>query len=552
MTETTVSQDFSNLLQQYYQAWFRFHPEAAVQLGVPGYAELLRPYDDNQVGALISLNEKILSSLEELDFSSLSEQQQIDYMLLDNAASLELHELLERDWRYRSPQDYFPFNALHQLLTHPVADFATALKARLEQVPEYLRGARSLLKNQPDRVPASWLQQAIEQGRAGSHFVRNLPQHPLVQKRIPNANSLKNLADEAGVAVDEFTRFLETQLQPQHDDFACGSQHFETLLQRQHFLDVSAAQLHDFGEVLFRETRQQLVEVCRRLRGDDDVEQCLADIREQHPDYKADQLLDGYREGMRSALAFIRGHDLVSVPENQSLKVIATPEYLRGEIPFAAYEAPSANDPAQQGYYYVTLPRSEGHMLEHNLTSIAITCVHEAFPGHHLQFVTANRLAHNSLPRQLHVSSTLYEGWAMYCEELMLEQGFLDRPEHAFMVLRDRLWRALRVMLDVELHTRELGVEDGARRMCRELGFSMDEARADINWYTHSPGVPMGYATGWALIRGLRELQSQAPDFNLKLFHDRLLALGSCALPLVIRYQFGEAVWEQLKSRIFS
>ena len=551
MTEAATSQVFVNLLDQYYQAWFRFHPEEAVQLGVEGYATLLRPYDDNQIGALISLNEKILSSLDELDFGQLSEQQQIDYMLLDNAASLELHELLERDWRYRSPQQYFPFNALHQLLTHPVMNFHAALKSRLEQVPDYLRGARSMLRNHSGTVPASWLKQAIEQGKSGSEFVRSLPHHPVVQKQLQNTNSLQPLADQASSAIDEFTHFLTTELHPQQDDFSCGDTHFETLLLRQHFLDVSAEQLHRFGTELFEQTQQQLLEVCRRIRGDDNVQQCLADIREDCPEYDPDRLLDAYRKGMRAALDFIRQHELVSVPETQALKVIATPEYLRSEIPFAAYEPPSCNDPMQQGYYYVTPPRSEGHMLEHNWTSINITCVHEAFPGHHLQFVTANTRADDSLPRQLHASSTLYEGWAMYCEELMLEQGFLKRPEHEFMVLRDRLWRALRVILDVELHTRGLGVDAAAQRMCKALGFAIDEARADINWYTHMPTVPLGYATGWALIRALREQLSQQPDFDLEAFHDQLLSLGSCALPLVIRHEFGEATWDQVKRHIF-
>jgi uncharacterized protein (DUF885 family) len=119
-------------------------------------------------------------------------------------------------------------------------------------------------------------------------------------------------------------------------------------------------------------------------------------------------------------------------------------------------------------------------------------------------------------------------------------------------MLRDRLWRALRVMLDVELHTRGLSIDEAAQRMCRELGFDIDHAKADLSWYTQSPTVPMGYATGWALIRALREQQAQRDGFDLKIFHDRLLSVGSCALPLVIKRAFGEEAWQQARDKVFA
>jgi uncharacterized protein (DUF885 family) len=262
--------------------------------------------------------------------------------------------------------------------------------------------------------------------------------------------------------------------------------------------------------------------------------------------------MNAYRTRMKAVYNFVLEQGLVSMPEVQSLKVVETPIFLRHEIPFAAYDEPSYKDPRQKGYYYVTPVRSEGHLLEHNWISIDLTCVHEAFPGHHLQFVTANRNPHNSLPRLLNSSATFYEGWALYCEDMMQEQGFLDKLEHHFIMLRDRLWRALRVMLDVELHTREITIDEAAQRMCDALGFSIDQAKADLSWYTQAPTVPMGYATGWALIKALREEESKKADFSLKNFHDRLLSVGSCALPLVIKSEFGDQAWKMVHEKVFS
>ena len=128
----------------------------------------------------------------------------------------------------------------------------------------------------------------------------------------------------------------------------------------------------------------------------------------------------------------------------------------------------------------------------------------------------------------------------------------MDKPEHHFIMLRDRLWRALRVILDVELHCRNLSIDDAANKMCKALGFTIDQAKADLSWYSQSPTVPMGYATGWALIKALREEESKKSGFNLKQFHDDLLSVGSCALPLVIKYKFGEDAWKLAKNKVFN
>ncbi|MDH5764557.1 MAG: DUF885 domain-containing protein [Gammaproteobacteria bacterium] len=552
MSDLSVQQAFEALLEQYYNAWFRYHPEQAVHIGVPGFEENLRPYSDDEIGALISLNEKLLSSLDEINFYALEVENQIDYSIVYSSAINELQELHDNDWRYRRPQDFLPVDAIYQLLSRPVENLHRAFKHRLEAIPEYLRGARSYLGQQPELISPDWLHSASQQAIAGVSYFRNLVRHPEVVTKFQNPQRLQSQCEEAACAMEDFARYIDHELKPRASgNFACGKKHFEELLKNIHFLDVDADQLHVFGSRLFEQTQQQIIDLVKEIRGDEDVETALADIRGSYPAGDTSELLKVYRDRMKAAFDFVQQHQLVTIPEEQQLKVIETPGFLRHEIPFAAYEEPASSDEHQQGYYYVTPVVTEDHMLEHNWVSIDLTCVHEAFPGHHLQFVTANRNSLNSLPRLLNPSSTFYEGWALYCEELMLEQGFLSTPQHQLIMLRDRLWRALRVMLDVELHTRNLTVEQAAQKMCKHLGFSMDHARADISWYIQSPTVPMGYATGWALIKAVRDIQSGSDDFNLKDFHDSLLSVGSCALPLVIRRVFGEQTWLEVKQQVF-
>jgi uncharacterized protein (DUF885 family) len=110
----------------------------------------------------------------------------------------------------------------------------------------------------------------------------------------------------------------------------------------------------------------------------------------------------------------------------------------------------------------------------------------------------------------------------------------------------------LRILIDVEVHARGVAPEEAARRLVSELGFTPAQALAEVTWYTRAPTVPLGYATGWAMINALRdEWRSANPAAPLREFHDRLLSAGSIALPLVIERVFGAALWQSVRARVF-
>ena len=539
---------FNELVRSYYSSWFRFHPEQAVAVGESGYEELLRPYSDDDIGALTTLNESLLSALLEIDSASLTEDEKTDFNILYSAASNELHELLERDWRYSNPEAFLPVNAIHQLLTRPVKNIQAAVRSRLQAIPSYLRGAKTYLKQKPELIPQVWLQSAISQAQAGASFLLELDQHPVIAKFFDKPERLHEDCEAASNALKDFQHFLEMELQPvAKGDFAVGRKTFDRLLKEVHFLELNADQLYHFGEDLFTKTKQQL----DQLLDGKALHDVLSDIKTEIP--KKHQLLDYYRQSIQASVSFIKSHDLITIPDQQRLSVVETPGFLKHEIPFAAYDEPARNDKQQLGHYYVSVPENEAGLAEHNKISIDLTSVHEAYPGHHLQFSTANLTAGaNSLVRVLNATSTFYEGWALYCEELMVEQGYLNKPEHKIVMLRDRLWRALRIMIDVDIHTRGVSIEEAAQRLSDELGFEIEQSRAELNWYSFAPTVPMSYATGWAIIRALRDVLEQTPEFELKAFHDALLASGSVALPLVMRSQFGEAAFRLATENLFT
>ncbi len=554
MTEPSLpNSGFEALVKDYYQAWFRYHPEEAVEVGAPGYGHLLMPFGDDDKGALVCLNDELRVGLEELDSATLADDQRVDRDLLYGAASLENQYLLDIESRTPDPVRLLPIYAIYQLTIRRLSDFATTMLARLNAIPEYMARAKDHLHSRASQIPSLWLESAATGAHRGCEFLQALPQHPKVVDAEIAATELDSAITNATDALRDYGQFLSNELAPRaQGEFACGQLYFENLLRYRHFLDIEISQLYDLGQQVFRQTERDLADACKTLFGHDDVAAATAAIQGDHPT-KA-ELLSVYQQQMQAARDFVVSHELVTMPEKERLDVIDTPIFMRHQIPFAAYSEPAPNDPEQQGYYYVTPPADEEQLAEHNYPGLMHTCVHEAWPGHHHQFVTANlNPSAHTLPRLLNPSATLYEGWALYCEQLMHEQGFLNRPEQRFILLKDRLWRALRIIIDVEIHTRGTTIEQAADRMVTHLGFPRAQALADLKWYSRSPATPMGYATGWALINAARDrTRLQGATFSLKAFHDRLLSAGSIALPLVITNVFGERMWTSVKDMVFS
>lgn len=539
---------FEELVATYYRTWFRYHPEQAVEAGVAGFSHLLTPFDEEAAAALVCLNNELLVSLNALERERLTSDQQLDYDVLYGAAWLESEYLTEVRPQRLDPSQMLPINAIYQLLVYELPNFHESLEARLRVVPAHLAHAKAFLSGKGRRIPKIWAESGIAGAQSGVEFLRDLPRHPKCQR---DAAKLFSLLDAARGALADYARFLEDQILPvAHGEFACGRAYFDRLLQYRHFLNVDADALHAFGVELFARTERELKEAGEQLEAGRGIAELTRDIQSNHP--APEQLLDAYREQMAAARRFLQQRGLVSLPEREQLTVVETPVFLRHVIPFAAYHAPSPADASQQGYFYVTPATDKEQLAEHNFPGLMLTSVHEAYPGHHLQFVTANlQPAARTLPRLLNASATLYEGWALYCEQLMLEQGFLDRPAHRFLMLKDRLWRALRIILDVELHTRGLTIDEAASRMTQYLGFPQSQALADLRWYTQSPTVPMGYAVGWALINAARTQVGAREGEALRRFHDQLLSVGSIALPLALKSAFGESVWQAANKSVF-
>jgi uncharacterized protein (DUF885 family) len=237
--------------------------------------------------------------------------------------------------------------------------------------------------------------------------------------------------------------------------------------------------------------------------------------------------LQAYRQKVNDIKNFLTKHDLVTLPTTDSLLVIDTPEFLRESIPYAAYSPPAMFAPDNQGLFFVTPPAGNRDVLkEHCDASYPLTTLHEAYPGHHLQFATQHGFT--SAIRKIYDVASAYEGWTLYCEEMMFEAGFYDDAMRLYQ-LKDKLWRAARIVVDVCMHCYGMTDVEAADFLVAEAKLTARSARVDVNWYTQSPTVPMSYLIGMLEVMRIRK-DFLARGKTLKEFHDAFLACG--AIPL--------------------
>jgi len=401
-----------------------------------------------------------------------------------------------------------------------------ALADRLEQAPAALEAAIANLDGA--LTPPVYVVVAGETATAGATFVRAvLPS--LAPEGSASKRALTGAGKRAGDALDRYAAWLRDDLMRRaRGSFAIGRDAFDALLRDKELLRYDAVSLKRWGEELYRETEAQLAAAARQL-GDTDWRASVARLREDHP--AEDELVATYRMEMERSRAATVAAGIVTLPDGESLVVEAMPDFARPTLPYAAYVQPAPFATERVGRFWVTLPDpgeppaiQRERLAGHPRKGIAVIACHEGYPGHHVQLSTAANAT--SPVRKALRSNVLIEGWGLYVEDLMTELGHLDDLETRLLRLKDLLWRAARVIVDVGLCTGDLSFEQAVAFLVDGPKLERPNAVAECRRYTLNPLQPSSYALGRAAILDLRERAARA-GLDRRTFHDRLLAVGS-------------------------
>ena len=550
------SRRFHQLCEGILQTIWESNPVGATILGIHDYDDT---FGDMSRECLLGYGDSFkdfrLALQSDVDPSLLDPDDQLDYHLaLSLASSNYLMMECERPWA-RNPSIYPSIGiwGCFSLLIREFAPFEERMQSmlcRMRAIPEMMMTCRDNISN-PSPV---FIQVAHEVVPGAIAFFRDVVRR--VAAHLPTMeNDLLVASQEALQAFLDFDLWLrEDRFAKANGDFAIGTDIYEQKLFSEHYLTYSPGDLVLLANKVLNDTQMEIREVAKAIDPTMSWQQLVGNLKHDHP--PKDKLEAAYRQAMQSARQFVIDHDLVTLAGDERLGVGTTPEFERSVMPYAAYFPPAPFETSKQGCLWVTpidesapaeqqMAQLEGHCVH----SIPIIALHEGYPGHHLQLTKAMDIP-SRIRRQM-MNGLLVEGWALYCEELMREKGFYADPRVELFQLKDLLWRACRVIIDVGLHTGQMTFQDAVDMLVHVAAIEEINAVAEVKHYAMDPTQPMTYIIGKLLIHDLRDRMKRkmGSRFDLKAFHDELLSYGSIPPALVAERMIAGLVHEPLALR---
>jgi uncharacterized protein (DUF885 family) len=508
-----VTQELAADYDRYLAERAALDPEWATGVGLHAYDDRLTRWDDESYRARGDLIDRWLERVT---------SDSLDARLWRSDLLSQQHEFRRRDLRKVSPG--LPFGTVSVLHDMLVKDYAPKVQ-RLAQVNRRLAlipGMIAELRPKLGRPPKVWTTMAIEDGEGAIDFL---------DAELKEADAA--LVGPAKSAYEQYLKFLKDEVLPRSDgSFVLGKDSYEFHLRTDHFLSMRTDELEEIGVREFEKTERMLEGISKDWPG------VLEKMKHDHPTSAG--LLDYYRQAVEKARRYLIDHQIVGIPEGTSIEIVETPAFLQSSIPYAAYSRPGPLDSAKVGHFYVTPvakhatpEEAEAQLAAHNIYDIPGTVWHEAYPGHHLQFIYAKDI--RSRIRKLNDSPLLSEGWGLYCEELANETGYYADPRERLMQLNWRLQRAARILLDVRLHTGRISYDDAVKFLVEKVRLNKPQAEGSVNAYTQSPTYFPSYLLGMLEIVRIREKcrARLGSRFTLKEFHERILAFGNVPPALI-------------------
>ncbi|MBL7685686.1 MAG: DUF885 domain-containing protein [Deltaproteobacteria bacterium] len=530
-----MNKNLLKLQNEFLDLYCRFYPVTATSLGLKKGLEDFQSYSSQEIASYLQNLKKMEAQLASFRISKLSVHDQIDLELLQKKILLEKNDLQKLKTFEKDPGVYLGevLYGIWYLLIRPFSkvEKKKALLERIRKIPEHFKSAeKNLIQMSP-----LWVVIALQECGSLVSFLKDCEKQWQnvygTQKKI-----FKKYCKEAGLAALRFENFLKAQLKKSKTSFAVGPKNFQFLLKNYHGFSESSQQLLKIGQQAFVRTQKELQDLAKKSFEVTRWEKAVDVVKQDHP--ASNHLIKTYQKEVERLKSFIRKKDLVTLPSKESLKVIETPLFSRSTIPYAAYIDPPLFHSDRTGHFFVTpIPKNKEsqHLLkEHAHASLVVTALHEGYPGHHLQFV---HQANQTRPiRKIFNASSYYEGWALYCEEMMHEAGYYSNDSR-LLQLKDRLWRACRVIVDIQMQTQKMSDVAAVNFLSKNARMAKASARGDVNWYTQRPTVPMSYLIGMMKIQQLREKAKikWGRLFSLKRFHDWFLSFGAIPLSIIER-----------------
>jgi uncharacterized protein (DUF885 family) len=543
---TPQDDTFQNIAHDYIEQYLRANPEDASELGDHRFDAQLTDYSSDARAKDLAAQKEFRDKLNAVDGSQLTGANNIDFRILKENIDYQIfqaEELKAPEW---NPLVYMQSlaNSLYLLVAR---DFAPAekrilnLRQRMEKIPRVIAQAKANLQH-PPRIHT---ETAIEQTQGAINLVRE-GLSPLLDSAPRMKKELAPLQEKTAAALEGYKKWLQNDLLPRSDgDFRLGAEKFRKKLRFALASDLSMEEIMKRAQADLQQTQTAIYETALPLykKSLPDADSAtLADkhkvtaavldkLAEQHPD---DATVVPYAQKiLGEATDFVKQHNLVTVP-SVPLDVIAMPEFKRG-VAIAYCDSPGPLDKNGKTFFAVaptpkdwSKERKESFFREYNNFMIRDLTVHEAMPGHYLQLAHANEFRAPTLVRAIFRSGTFIEGWAVYCEQMMAEQGF-GGPEVKMQQLKMRLRAIANAILDQSIHAGNMTEKEAMDLMMKQTFQQEGEAVAKWKRARLTSAQLSTYFVGATEHLDLRAAEEKklGKDFDLRKYNDQVISYGS-------------------------
>ena len=542
----TPDSEYEAVAEEYIKGYLAAHPLEGTALGLHEYDGKITDYSRLALDAELSRLRRFDDRLSKFDPSKLSLRQSIDLRILQAAVKKDLFEMQDMSVFERNPMTYAlaaDVNVYIKRNFAPLEDRVRSLVAIEGQIPNILIAARTNLN---DVLPKQYVELAVQIARASSDFLKK----DLVaaaaslkdeQLRIAFQESNRKAAN----ALADYAAWLEREKLPKASlDFALGEEKFRRLLAQTELVDLPPQKILEIGTEQLKSEQEAFAQAAKKIDPDKSPIEVFKQIQSEHP--TPENLISDVAKDLDKIRKYVTSHHLVSIPSDVRAKVKETPQYLRATS-FASMDTPGPFEKrATDAYYYVTPVESdwpqkqkEEWLTAFNYYTSDITSIHEAYPGHYVQFLRLNASPASKVEK-IFGSYAFIEGWAHYCEKMMIDEGYgsatsstpseddVKRAAKYRMAQADEaLLRLCRLCVSIKMHTQNMSIEDATKFFQQNCYYEEKPARQEAMRGTFDPGY-LNYTLGKLQILKLRDnyKAQQGDEFSLQKFHNELLNHG--------------------------
>src|SRR5213083_2049310 len=563
----TDDTEYEAVAEEYIKTYLAAHPLEGTALGLHEYDGKITDYSRLALDAELSRLRRFDDRLTKFDPSKLSPRQSFDLKILQTAIKKELFQIQDMSVFERNPMVYAraaDVNVYVQRNFATLEDRVRSLTAIESQVPNILIAARTNLN---DVLPKPYVELAIQIAKGSSDFLKkNLVEAIAALKDERIRAEFLDSNRKAANALADYAAWLEREKLPKaSSDFALGEEKYRRLLAQTELVDLPPVKILEIGMEQLKAEQEAFADAAKKIDPNKPPIEVFKQIQSEHP--TPESLIPDVAKDLDKIRKYVSVHHLVGIPSDVRAKVKEMPQYLRATS-FASMDTPGPFEKrATEAYYYVTPTENDWPekqkqewLTAFNYYTSDVTSTHEAYPGHYVQFLHLNASTASKVEK-IFGSYAFVEGWAHYCEKMMLDEGFgsptnsspseeeIKRAAKYRMAQADEaLLRLCRLCVSIKMHTQNMSLDEATKFFQDNCYYEEKPARQEAIRGTFDPGY-LNYTLGKLQILKLRDdyKAQDGEEFSLQKFHNELLNHGMPPIRFLREIMLkGQSKWDEV------